>query len=91
MNLNDFSKWLQRVKNLRGSEYFPYPLYIKRKCLCFYTKQTILGAVHVTYFACSNLLLLLVITVFCNERTLYSPNTPSPDPVDLHSGRCIAL
>ncbi len=29
MNLNDFSKWLQydRVKNLRGSEYFPYPLY----------------------------------------------------------------
>ncbi len=31
MNLNDFSKWLQynRVKNLRGSEYFPYPLYIQ--------------------------------------------------------------
>ncbi len=30
MNLNDFSKWLQynRVKNLRGSEYFQYPLYI---------------------------------------------------------------
>ncbi len=30
MNLNDFSKWLQynRVKHLRGSEYFPYPLYI---------------------------------------------------------------
>ncbi len=30
MNLNDFSKWLQynRVKNLRGSEYFPYPLYM---------------------------------------------------------------
>ncbi len=30
MNLNDFSKWLKynRVKNLRGSEYFPYPLYI---------------------------------------------------------------
>ncbi len=30
MNLNDFSKWLQynRVKNLRGSEYFPYPLCI---------------------------------------------------------------
>ncbi len=30
MNLN-FSKWLQynRVKNLRGSEYFPYPLYIR--------------------------------------------------------------
>ncbi len=30
MNLNDFSKWLQynRVKNVRGSEYFPYPLYI---------------------------------------------------------------
>ncbi len=30
MNLNDFSKWLQynRVKILRGSEYFPYPLYI---------------------------------------------------------------
>ncbi len=30
MNLNDFSKWLQynSVKNLRGSEYFPYPLYI---------------------------------------------------------------
>ncbi len=30
MNLNDFSKWLQynRVKNLRGSEYFPYPLYL---------------------------------------------------------------
>ncbi len=29
MNLNDFSKWLQynRVKNVRGSEYFPYPLY----------------------------------------------------------------
>ncbi len=25
MNLNDFSKWLQ---NLRGSEYFPYPLYL---------------------------------------------------------------
>ncbi len=33
MNLNDFSKWLQynRVQNLRGSEYFPYPLYI---CSC---------------------------------------------------------
>ncbi len=31
MNLNNFSKWLQynRVKNLRGSEYFPYPLYIR--------------------------------------------------------------
>jgi len=30
MNLNDFSKWLQynRVNNLRGSEYFPYPLKI---------------------------------------------------------------
>ncbi len=30
MNLNDFSKWLQynRVKNVRGSEYFPYPLYV---------------------------------------------------------------
>ncbi len=30
MNLNDFSKWLQynKVKNLRGSEYFPYPLYM---------------------------------------------------------------
>ncbi len=30
MNLNDFSKWLQynRVKNLRRSEYFPYPLCI---------------------------------------------------------------
>ncbi len=30
MNFNDFSKWLQynRVKKLRGSEYFPYPLYI---------------------------------------------------------------
>ncbi len=35
MNLNDFSKWLQynRVKNLRGSEYFPYPLYV---CMCVY-------------------------------------------------------
>ncbi len=35
MNLNDFSKWLQynRVKNLRGSEYFPYPLYM---CVCIY-------------------------------------------------------
>ncbi len=33
MNLNDFSKWLQynKVKNLRGSEYFPYPLYILQK------------------------------------------------------------
>ncbi len=33
MNLNDFSKWLQynRVKNVRGSEYFPYPLYILKK------------------------------------------------------------
>ncbi len=32
MNLNDFSKWLQynKVKNLRGSEYFPYPLYIHK-------------------------------------------------------------
>ncbi len=31
MNLNDFSKWLQynKVQNLRGSEYFPYPLYVK--------------------------------------------------------------
>ncbi len=30
INLNDFSKWLQynKVKKLRGSEYFPYPLYI---------------------------------------------------------------
>ncbi len=29
----DFSKWLQynRVKNLRGSEYFPYPLYVLQK------------------------------------------------------------
>ncbi len=28
--LNDFSKWLQYngVKHLRGSEYFPYPLYV---------------------------------------------------------------
>ncbi len=41
MNLNDFSKWLQynRVKNLRGSEYFPYPLYIYieiciQQCTC---------------------------------------------------------
>jgi len=25
-NLNEFSKWLQ---NLRGSEYFPYLLYVK--------------------------------------------------------------
>ncbi len=34
MTLNDFSKWLQynRVKNLRGSEYFPYPL-----CIYIYT------------------------------------------------------
>ncbi len=33
MNLNDFSKWLQynKVKNVRGSEYFPYPLYV---CVC---------------------------------------------------------
>ncbi len=32
MNLNDFSKWLQynRVKNVRGSEYFPYPLYMNK-------------------------------------------------------------
>ncbi len=32
MNLNDFSKWLQynkEWKNLRGPEYFPYPLYIQ--------------------------------------------------------------
>ncbi len=32
MNLNYFSKWLQynkEEKNLRESEYFPYPLYIK--------------------------------------------------------------
>ncbi len=31
-NLNDFSKWLQynRAKKLRGSEYFPYPLYINK-------------------------------------------------------------
>ncbi|KAJ8371458.1 hypothetical protein AAFF_G00310300 [Aldrovandia affinis] len=30
MKLIDFSKWLQydRVKNLRGSEYFPNPLYM---------------------------------------------------------------
>ncbi len=30
MNLNDFSKWLQYngVKNVRGSEYFPYTLYV---------------------------------------------------------------
>ncbi len=35
MNLNDFSKWLQYngVKNLRGSEYFPYPLCV---CVCIY-------------------------------------------------------
>ncbi len=32
---NDFSKWLQynRVKTLRGSEYFPYPLYV---CMYIY-------------------------------------------------------
>ncbi len=37
MYLNDFSKWLQynRVKNLRGSEYFPYPLYAFLFC-CFH-------------------------------------------------------
>ncbi len=37
MNLNDFSKWLQynRVKNVRGSEYFPYPLYVYMyMCVC---------------------------------------------------------
>ncbi len=43
MNLNDFSKWLQynRVKNVRGSEYFPYPLYVYMYmyvcvCVCVY-------------------------------------------------------
>ncbi len=37
MNLNGFSKWLQYngVKNLRGSEYFPYPLYVY-VCICMY-------------------------------------------------------
>ncbi len=37
MNLNDFSKWLQynRVKNLTGSEYFPYPLYIYEIGYCY--------------------------------------------------------
>ncbi len=37
MNLNDFSMMAaiqQRVKNLRGSEYFPYPLYISTN-VCF--------------------------------------------------------
>ncbi len=35
MNLNDFSKWLQLTKseNLRGSEYFPYPLYSRKHSL----------------------------------------------------------
>ncbi len=49
MNLNDFSKWLQynkRVKNLRGSEYFPYPLYIcvcvcVCVCVCMYTPWSV--------------------------------------------------
>ncbi len=38
MNLNDFSKWLQynRVKNLRGFEYFPYPLYMIYTVECCY-------------------------------------------------------
>ncbi len=45
MNLNDFSKWLQynRVKNLRGSEYFPYPLYVcvhVFMCVCVYIQCT---------------------------------------------------
>ncbi len=37
MNLNDFSNGcnIQRVKNLRGSEYFPYPLYIYI-CMCIH-------------------------------------------------------
>ncbi len=38
-NLNDFSKWLQynKVKNVRGSEYFPYPLYVEDiEHLCFF-------------------------------------------------------
>ncbi len=37
-NLNDFSKWLQynKVKNLRGSEYFPYPLYIEHPIAYMY-------------------------------------------------------
>ncbi len=38
MNLNVFSKWLQYngVKNVRGSEYFPYPL-----CIYIYIYATI--------------------------------------------------
>lgn len=37
MNLNDLSKWLQikqRVKTLRVSEYFMYPLYTHCDTIC---------------------------------------------------------
>ncbi len=43
MNLNDFSKWLQhnRVNNVRGSEYFRYPL-----CVCIYIYIYMNSALH---------------------------------------------
>ncbi len=49
MNLNDFSKWLQynRVKNLRGSEYFPYPLYIKGSSQAFLLNKSTEVALNV--------------------------------------------
>ncbi len=47
MNLNDFSKWLQRVKNVRGSEYFPYPLY-----MCVYIRIYIWVYMCVYMYVC---------------------------------------
>ncbi len=49
MNLNDFSKWLQynRVKNLRGSEYFPYPLYMYVCVYILYGQQNLKTNIYI--------------------------------------------
>ncbi len=71
MNLNDFSKWLQynRVKNLRGSEYFPYPLYI-------YIKKNI----YIYIFGQFNALLNKSVFFFLNKLVILFSKDAYTDP-----------
>ncbi len=69
MNLNDFSKWLQynRVNNLRGSEYFPYPLYILN-LQCFYTFDYFIQFIYCFFV----LLYFLNVIIVFKSMTVYS-------------------
>ncbi len=73
INLNDFSKWLQynRVKNLRGSEYFPYPLYMYTHIffMCYYISfsDCELRSVYLGH-GIINLLQLLIMVSWVSER-----------------------